>query len=356
MYDSMSEITLEITPSARLDVIDVNRRIAEFSEGFASKFSHGLYCSYHTTAGYLEDSILKRLNNQPESIEAFCRSFRHVFPPGADYEHDKLDLRTELTEEERRNEPKNADSHLTFIGAGLENCVVYPIDAARPAYFIDLDGVNGSLRRTRRTTVIGYNREARAATFKLDVPMANHAISSVSFHDQKLGLLEEINDMIARLGVKKGRVEIMLDEDERKAGLTVNEYETLLMRHDLAEVLGDPLRFMKEKGRNMLRDPKAIPGKAKNYAKYDLPQVLNEMFDSLGMNHSLVERVVDRLMAMPAERFFRMKRSVTLLVNGSDGSSPGRIVHGKYQSPILVQWGKPEGGRRQVNVTITALE
>ena len=29
-----------------------------------------------------------------------------------------------------------------------------------------------------------------------------------------------------------------------QAGLTVNEYETLLMKHDLVDVLRDPLRFM----------------------------------------------------------------------------------------------------------------
>lgn len=352
----MSEITLEITPSARLDVIDINRLIAERQAGFSSRFSKALYCSYHTTAGYLEDYILRRLENRRESVQAFCESFQRIFPPGADYRHDQMELRLELSEEQRQVEPRNADSHLTFMGAGLENCVTYEYETDQPAYFIDLDGVNDGVPRTRRTTIIGFNREATATTIQLSVPVSSHAIDSVSFRDPRLGLVDQINDAIAKLGISKGRVDIALAGDERNAGLTVNEYETLLMRHDLAEVLRNPLRFMAEKGRNMLRDPKAIPSKAKNYAKYDFVQVLNEMFDVLGMSESIVERAVDRLMAVPAQRFFRMKRSVSLLVNDSDGTRPGRIVYGRYQSPILVQWGRPSGQVRRIDVTISALE
>lgn len=352
----MSEITLELTPRSRFDVIDINQLIADQEEDFSRRFSRALYCSYHTTAGYLEENILRRLENRRESVEAYCASFQRIFPPGADYRHDQMDLRAELSLEQRKVEPRNADSHLTFIGAGLENCVTYENDTSRPAYFIDLDGVNGDLPRKRRTTVLGFNREAQATTLKLLVPVSAHAIDSVSFCDPRLGLIEQINEVIEQLGIGRGRAEITLDASERNVGLTVNEYETLLMRHDLADVIRDPLRFMAEKGRNMLRDPRAIPSKAKNYAKYDFVQVLNEILDTLGMSESIVERVMDRLMAVPAERFFRMKRSVSLLINGTDGMGSGRIVHGTYQSPILVQWAKSEERVRRVNVKITALE
>ena len=53
-------------------------------------------------------------------------------------------------------------------------------------------------------------------------------------------------------------------------GLTVNEYETLLMQNDLADVLRDPLRFARIKARNAFNDPRSIPGKTLNYAKYDV--------------------------------------------------------------------------------------
>ena len=151
----------------------------------------------------------------------------------------------------------------------------------------------------------------------------------------------------------KGRLRLDLAPGERQAGLTVNEYETLLMRHDLREVLRDPLRFMAEKGRHALRDPRAIPTKTLGYATYDLVRALNQLVDALGMKESWLERLLAHAMAVPAERFFRMKRSVNLLV--SDRHTPGRggIVEGTYQSPILVQWGRAPRQTRQLEIVLT---
>ena len=52
--------------------------------------------------------------------------------------------------------------------------------------------------------------------------------------------------------------------------MTINEYETLLMQHDLAEVLRNPLKFAAQKARHAWSDPLAVPVKAMEYAKYDL--------------------------------------------------------------------------------------
>ena len=41
---------------------------------------------------------------------------------------------------------------------------------------------------------------------------------------------------------------------------------------------------------------------------------------------------------MPAARFLRMKRAVSLLVSDRQSPGAGAIVEGTYQSPILVQW------------------
>ena len=124
-----------------------------------------------------------------------------------------------------------------------------------------------------------------------------------------------------RHGVTKGRIRIALAPGERHAGLTVNEYETLLMRHDLSEVLRDPLRFMAEKAGHILGNPRAIPAKTLDYAKYDLVRVFNRLLDAVGLRESMVETVLAQAIAMPAARFLRMKRSVSLLV--SDRQSPG---------------------------------
>jgi thiamine phosphate synthase YjbQ (UPF0047 family) len=352
----MSEITIEIAPKQRLDVIDVRRLVADQVEGFSSRFRNALYCSYHTTAGFLDEHYLNRLENRRDTVETYLSTIGKLFPPDAGYRHDQMDLRSELSLEQRRVEPRNADSHLTFISAGLRNCAVYRNDSQRPVFFIDLDGVNGSVSRARKATVLGFNKEIIANSFELSVPVSRHAVDSVNLNDPNLGIIDEINEHIRRSGVQKGRVELDIESCERNVGITVNEYETLLMRHDLADVLQNPIRFMREKGRNMLRDPRAIPSKAKNYAKYDFVQVLNEALDMLGMSESIVERAIDRLMAMPAERFFGMKRGVTMFVNGAEGSDPGRVVFGRYQSPILVQWARPASRRRNLRVTLYALE
>ena len=217
-----------------------------------------------------------------------------------------------------------------------------------PVYFIDLDGVYEETRRKRRTTVLGYNHEEEIARVKLELPVSTHAVDSLNLRDPRLGVYEQLQDLIGRLGLEKGRVDIALSPSERNAALTVNEYETLLMKHDLAEVLRNPVRFMAEKGRNILLDPRAVPYKTLNYAKYDFVQVLNEFMDAVGMSNSALERILDRFMAIPASRFLRMKRSVSLLVANHGSGTPGTIVQGTYQSPIMVQWEKAPRQSREI--------
>ena len=104
------------------------------------RHKRALYCSLHTTAGYLDQSLSARLRHDENRLAKFIHSFRTVFPQGAAYRHDRMELRTELTEAQREVEPRNADSHLTFMGAGLRNCVTYRNVPDAPVYFIDLDG------------------------------------------------------------------------------------------------------------------------------------------------------------------------------------------------------------------------
>lgn len=352
MSSSTTRLTVELTPTARIDVIDVKGRIQDQYGDVLSSYDRALYCSHHTTAGYFDQNLCLRLDNSPDSLQVFLHAFQELFPPGAPYRHDELHLRTELSEEERRTEPRNADSHLKFIGSGLENCVTYANHPDAPVYFVDLDGVNVDIPRKRRSTVVGYNHEELVEQVEFDIPVSDHAIDSISLRDVRLGFFEQIQELVLQHGVEEGWIEIELDPEERNTGLTVNEYETLLMQHDLVEVLRNPMRFVAEKGRNMLRDPRAIPGKAKNYAKYDLVRFVNQTLDALGLNESLIERIIDRLFAYPASRFLRMKRSIRLLVCSSrtDGCSP--IVQGRYQSPILVQWEKSSVGRRRLKASL----
>jgi hypothetical protein len=218
---------------------------------------------------------------------------------------------------------------------------------------VDLDGVNGGCPRQRHTTIVGFSAEEEVARARLTVPVSGHPVDSVNLKDPRLGVYERLESLVARYGVTKGRIQVTLPSRERHAGLTVNEYETLLMRHDLAEVLREPLRFMAEKGRNLLADPRGIPTRTLEYAKYDMVRVFNELLDAFRMNESIVERLVAGVLAVPASRFLRMKRSVSLLISDRDGGRHGRIVQGPYQSPILVQWAKAEGLQREVEIVLT---
>lgn len=352
MGSPTAEVTLQITPDARLDVIDVKGLLAKDSRELLSSYRRSLYCSYHTTAGYFDPRLAARLHHNRDSLRAFVGSFQQLFPPEADYRHDQLQLRTELSEAQRREEPLNADSHLTYMSAGLTNCVTCDNFSNSPVYFVDLDGVYRNVVRRRQTTVIGFNREIAVAEVRLPVPVSNHPIDSINLKDGRLGIFERLQELVNGYGIERGRIDISLAPDESHAGLTVNEYETLLMKHDLTEVLRNPFRFMAQKGMHMLGDPKAIPGKALNYAKYDMVQVVNELLDVLGLSESLVERVIDKFLAFPAARFLWMKRGVSLLVSKKNSRPASSIIEGTYQSPVLVQWKKASGQTRRLNVSV----
>jgi hypothetical protein len=276
-----------------------------------------------------------------------------MFPEGAGYEHDNIERRTELTDAQKPVEPLNADSHLAFMAGALRTCVSYRNRPGEPVSFIDLDGVHAGRARRRLTTVLGYSREEAVAQERLVVPLSGHAVESVNLKDPHLGIYEQCRALVAQHGVTKGRIRLTLAPGERHAGLTVNEYETLLMRHDLSEVLRDPLRFMAEKAGHMLGNPRAIPSRTLDYAKYDLVRVFNRLVDALGLQESMVESVLSRAIAMPAARFLRMKRSVSLLVSDRRSAGHGAIVEGTYQSPILVQWHRGPRHARTLDVTLT---
>ena len=119
------EINLDITPTSRFQLIDVSARVREEVGDRLEEFRKVLYCSFHTTAGYLEQGASARIGNSRKLLVPFFRMVQRLFPPDAGYFHDRMQLRDELSEEQKEKEPVNADSHLTFIGAGLKNCVTY---------------------------------------------------------------------------------------------------------------------------------------------------------------------------------------------------------------------------------------
>jgi thiamine phosphate synthase YjbQ (UPF0047 family) len=345
------DVTLELAPKARFEVVELRSRFVDEHQALGA-FPNHLYWSSHTTAGFLDRSLAARLS--PEHIPAYLEAFRTIFPEGAGYEHDRMERRDDLDAAQRAVEPKNADSHLAFIASGLRPVVTHPNRPGEPVCFVDLDGVVEGRPRRRLARVIGFHNERIVTRTRIEVPVSAHPIDSINLKDPRLGIYDALGDFVKRAGVEKGRLRIDLDPVERHSALTVNEFETLLMKYDLVEVLRNPLRFVAEKYRHAIADPRALPGKALGYAKYDFVRVMNQGLDTLGLRGSLIEKVMARTLAMPAARFFRMRRSVSLLVsNRADGSSG--IVEGTYQSPILVQWQRAPRQTRVLDVTLTEL-
>jgi thiamine phosphate synthase YjbQ (UPF0047 family) len=308
------ELTLEVNPRARVDLIDVRARASEVHGPALADYSRCLYVSAHTTAGYLPQPLAARLAARDEGLDSYLDLFRAMFPENAGYAHDKLEQRHELAPEQRAVEPANADSHLAFIAGGLQPCVTYNTRRPGPVYFVDLDGTCHGTPRKRVTTLVGYNREEEVARGTLSVPVSERAVDAINLKDPRLGLYEQIGEFIKQHGVTKGRVRLELGSREQFASLTVNEYETWLMHHDLAEVLQNPLRFAAERARHAWNDPRAIPAKARAYAQYDLVFALNRLVDKLGLQASIIERLLARTLELGASRLFQMDRGVDLLV------------------------------------------
>jgi thiamine phosphate synthase YjbQ (UPF0047 family) len=351
MSDKTLDLTVELAPRARFDLVDLRRHFAD-EHAELSRFPRTLYWSCHTTAGFLEPGLASRLSE--ESIPSYLEAFRTLFPEGAGYEHDRLERREDLDSAQRAIEPRNADSHLAFMASGLGTCVTHENHLEQPVFFVDLDGVNDGQPRRRRARFIGFTQERVIGTARIEVPVSAHPIDSINLKDPRLGVYEELAEFVRRAGVAKGRLTVTLDSAERHSALTVNEYETLLMKYDLREVLANPLRFVAEKYRHALADPRAVPAKTLGYAKYDFVRVLNRGLDTFGLRGSMVERVLARTLAVPAARFFGMGRSVNLLVSSEDGNGSG-IVEGTYQSPILVQWQQAPRSARILDATLTEL-
>jgi thiamine phosphate synthase YjbQ (UPF0047 family) len=347
------ELSLEVDPRRRFEITDVTKKIFENIRFDPHAYQKATYCSLHTTAGYLDQQICARLRYSQDRIEKYIHSFMQLFPFMADYRHDQISLRNELTEEQKRKEPRNADSHLTFIGSGLKNCVTYLNKPEIPVYFIDLDGVHEFGYRKRLTNVMLFNNEDVVYRQTVEIPMSRHPVDSVNLRNPKLGYLDKLNHLLEKFEIRKGRIDISLDPSEKHAGLTVNEFETLLMTHDLVEVLRNPLKYVGEKGRYILQHPEKLASRSREYAKYDLVQLFNEIMDKFHISQSILEKVLSKFLALPAERFLQVRRNISLLFSNQIDGAPARIVEGTYQSPILVQWKEAPRRLRRLRLTIT---
>ena len=75
-----TELRLTLAPTRRFEAFDVNSHIVQEAGDVLRRHRRALYCSLHTTAGYLEQSLSARLRNNREHLSQFFGSFNTLFP------------------------------------------------------------------------------------------------------------------------------------------------------------------------------------------------------------------------------------------------------------------------------------
>jgi len=83
-------------------------------------------------------------------------------------------------------------------------------------------------------------------------------------------------------------------------------------------------------------------------------RMLNSLMEALRLDQSSFERLVAKMLSLPARCFFRSRR-VSFLATSNDGACRPQLVRGCYQSPILVQWQSAERQTRAIDVNIVEL-
>src|SRR5687767_2667658 len=189
------DLTLELAPKARFDVVDLRSHFAAEHQALGA-YPNCLYWSFHTTAGFLDRSLVARLS--AEKIPTYVDAFRTLFPEGAGYEHDRLERREDLDPGQRAIEPRNADSHLAYIAGGLRSCVTHPNRPGETVFFVDLDGINDGRPRRRLTRLIGFSRERVVRATRIEVPVSAHPIDSINLKDRRIGVYEQLSDFVSK--------------------------------------------------------------------------------------------------------------------------------------------------------------
>lgn len=314
----LPHVTVRLRPSHRHAVLPVREAVRRACPAVLEQ-PQVAYSAHHTTAGFLDAEARAQTGPSASAIRRFIAPYRTLFPYGASYQHDQMHLRTELRPEQRRCEPRNADAHLAYMGAGLVACLqTVPTE---PLALVDMDGVNTETghHRTRRVTAVGFTEARTAAMFEVPVPAPLHPVGATSLRDPRLGVIARIHAVLAEHTVHFGCVHLALTDNPDDAALVVNEYEKQLMRHDMTQVLRTPRHFQPKEKEHVSASVSAIAGDSGAGAR------------------------------AAQEPALRLHDTVRLLVRPPADNGTSRLVQGRYQSPIMLHRTPRE---RTIRVTV----
>src|SRR3989442_2705582 len=115
MAEGPLELTLELAPRARFDVVELRSRLPIEYHDALTPYPYCLYWSAHTTAGFLDRSLIARLG--PERVPTYVDALRRIFPEGAGYQHDQLERRLDLPAAQPAVAPPKPESHPVSLAA-----------------------------------------------------------------------------------------------------------------------------------------------------------------------------------------------------------------------------------------------
>ena len=71
-------VNLDLSPQRRFDVIDVSQKVVEKVGDIIDIYPKAIYCSYHTTAGYLEQVVCSKLQYSSTSYSCTCTALVNI--------------------------------------------------------------------------------------------------------------------------------------------------------------------------------------------------------------------------------------------------------------------------------------
>ena len=74
-----TKLQLTLAPHRRFEAFDIAARVAEAGD-LLRQYQRALFCSPHTTAGYLDRSLAGRMQYRYDLLSQFFRAFRALFP------------------------------------------------------------------------------------------------------------------------------------------------------------------------------------------------------------------------------------------------------------------------------------
>ena len=204
------EFTLELTPRARVDVIDVRGEVFSRYGDALDRVSAGALLLLPHDGRLSRPERRRAAQSEPRRRHAVHRCLPDDVSGRGGLRARQDRAADGTVAAQRPSEPLNADSHLAFMAGALRTCVVYLNRPGEPMSFIDLDGVHAGRPRTRRTSVIGYSAEETVAQARVVVPVSGHSVESVNLKDPRLGVYEQCAELVAQHGVTKGRIRLSL--------------------------------------------------------------------------------------------------------------------------------------------------